>query len=95
MRNTTSPGVPTQRQSDFHFFGQQSIVPNGPAPGGPTSRPGLQQEPKTNVMMHNSTDAFEKSIVLQQLQQDPVDPFDPVLFNRQYHSQRLKENGNQ
>jgi len=26
------------------------------------------------------------------LQRAPVDPFDPVLFNRQYHFQRIQEN---
>ena len=89
VRNTDSQNVPAQRQADFNFFDQQSIVPGGSVQDW-SSRPEFQQEPKTNIMTHNGTDAFERNSVLQQLQRDPVDPFDPVLFNRQYHLRRLQ-----
>ena len=99
IKNTGIPSFPAQRQADFNFLGQKSIVPPGQSPGGwqnPVSAGnGLQQEPPTNVMTHTSTDAFKQNSVLQQLQRDPIDPFDPVLFNRQYHLRRLQESDNQ
>jgi len=97
-RDAGTSGFSPAQRSDFGFFTQPSIVPPGPSPGGwssPTpARPGMQQDPKTNIMTHDSTDAFVQNKVLQQLQRDPVDPFDPVLFNRQFHLRRLSESGN-
>jgi hypothetical protein len=83
---------PPAQQSDFNFFTQPSIVVPGMERGGlPRPVPaGMQQKPNT-VFTRNSTDAFEQNSTLQQLQRDPVDPFDPVLFNRQYHYQRIEK----
>ena len=94
-RNVGASGFPSTRQAGFNFLEQKSIVPPGTTPGGlprpASANSGLQQEPKTAALTLNSTDAFEQNNVMQQLQLDPLDPFDPVLFNRQYHLQRLKE----
>ena len=83
-----------QQRASFDFFGQQSVVLPGTNPDGwqrsTPANPGLQND-KTVMMTHGSTDDFEQNSVLQQLHRAPVDPFDPVLFNRQYHLPRLQE----
>ena len=89
-RNT---GIPTKPRAEFDFFNQQTVVVPG-TPNGALPRPipaHLEQPKEKVVMTHGSTDAFERYNTLQQLQHDPVDPFDPVLFNRQYHLKRIEE----
>jgi len=89
-RNT---GIPAKPRAEFDFFNQQMVVVPG-TPNGALPRPipaHLEQPKEKVVMTHGSTDAFERYNTLQQLQHDPVDPFDPVLFNRQYHFKRIEE----
>ena len=92
--NTGASNLSQQQRVTFDFFGQRSIVVPGTSPGGWQGHtlPGLQNNRETNVMTHSSTESFEQTNLLQQLQRAPVDPFDPVLFNRQYHFQRIQEN---
>ncbi len=88
------PPLPQQR-ADFNFFEQRSIVPTGTAPGGwqrPAQPLAEPQNQEAVTVTHDSTEIFEKNSVLQQLQREPLDPFDPVLFNRQYHLKRIQEN---
>jgi len=83
------------QRAAFDFLGQRSIVP-GTSPGGwqgpAQDQPGMQNNRETNVITHNSTEDFVLNSRLQQMQHAPFDPFDPVLFNRQYHFQRIQEN---
>ena len=96
-QNSGSAVSSSHPSTDFSFFMQPSIVPYRTAGGGwpPSASTRIGQSSKTTILTHNSTDAFEMDNTLQQLQRDPVDPFDPVLFNRQYHSQRLKDGAKQ
>ena len=87
-QNPGSAGFAPRQRADFNFFGQQSIVVPGAAPDGWQGHAATRQQ--TVIMTHESTDDFEQNSVLQQLQRAPVDPFDPVLFNRQYHLQRFQ-----
>ena len=86
-------GTSVKPRAEFDFFNQQTVVVPG-TPNGALPRPipaHLEQPKEKVVMTHGSTEAFEQYNTLQQLQHDPVDPFDPVLFNRQYHLKRIEE----
>ena len=92
QKNTGAPAVPQQQRAAFDFFGQRSIVP-GASPGGWQGHAALRlhDNRETNVVTHASTESFEQNSLLQQMQRAPVDPFDPVQFNRQYHFQRVQD----
>jgi len=86
-------GLPRQQHAAFDFFRQPSIVVPGSSPGGWQGHavPGLHDNRETNVMTHDSTASFEQNSLLRQMQRAPVDPFDPVQFNRQYHFRRVQD----
>ena len=91
--NTGASGLSQHHRAAFNPFEQRSIVP-GTSPHGwqGHATPGTQNNRETNVMTHTGTESFVQNNLLQQMQRDPDDPFDPVLFNRQYHFQRIQEN---
>ena len=95
MRNANTTDFTQAQRAEFNFFQQQSIVVPGTTPGGwqgpAQTRPEPQNNRETNMMTLDSTGFFLQHSLLQQMQRDPVDPFDPVLFNRQYHLQRIQE----
>ena len=94
-QNTGASNHSQQQRATFNFFEQHSIVVPGTSPGGwqgpAPDHPGLKKNRETTVMTHTSTESFEQNNLLQQMQRPQVDPFDPVLFNRQYHFQRIQE----
>ena len=84
---------PSVSRGEFDFFNQRSIALPGTSPEGwpqPAKPAHLEQQKQVEIMAHGSTDAFEQGNIMQSLQRAPVDPFDPVLFNRQYHLDRVK-----
>ncbi|MDR1493211.1 MAG: hypothetical protein LBT05_10875 [Planctomycetaceae bacterium] len=103
QRQTFAEPAQTPRQAlPFDFFSQPTITPYGaiPAnPNSPISQTFSQRRTSANVPQNQSSNApetqnkrerFERMNLLQQLERPPIDPFDPVLFNRNYYLPKFR-----
>ncbi|MDR1384776.1 MAG: hypothetical protein LBJ67_13160 [Planctomycetaceae bacterium] len=88
-----------QQTVHFDFFSQPTITLYGTIPANqnsPIPQAFSQQHASVNVLQNqppnmpttetpNKMEGFDQLNLLQQLERPPIDPFDPVLFNRNYH----------